>query len=869
MRLKTLALASLLSTASFALAQTAADDAGRNYGGSASESPDALMYSPSYEECLKSGKPVITRQAIYHDGWIDLNKNGKKDVYEDPTADVEARVEDLLRQMNVEEKTVQLATLYGYSRVVKDYLPTPGWKKELWKDGIGNIDEHLNGFYYFKNDKLPGNAYIWPASKHAWAINEVQRFFIEDTRLGIPADMSNEGIRGIEAVKATNFPTQLGLGQTWDRDLIHQVGVITGREAVELGYNNVYAPIMDVGRDQRWGRYEEVYGECPFLVSELGIQMVKGIQAQGVVSTLKHFAIYSDNKGAREGYARCDPQCGPREAEAIHLWPFERVIKNANPLGIMSSYNDYAGEPIQTSHYYLTDVLRDRMGFKGYVVSDSLAVEWPYQKHRTAKDRKDAVLQCIMAGLNIRTNFDHPNNYVLPLRELIKEGAVPMSVVDDRVRDVLRVKFWQGRFDRPYRDIKPADAEVMSEANLAVAKRASYESIVLLKNDNNALPWNWSKVKTIAVCGPNADARDYALGHYGPLDVPVSTVKTALEERAAKHGVKVLYAKGADHLDSKWPDTEIYNEGPTEKEQKMIDEAVANARQADVAVVVVGDMTRGNPGIRGTVGENCSRTGLNLTGHQDALIRAIAATKKPIVIVHISGRPNTINWANRLSPAIIQAFFPGMFGGDAVVDTIFGDYNPGGKLTVTFPKTVGQVKMNFPTLPGAQNEVGGVSVRGLLWGFGHGLSYTDFAFSDLKLDWPGKSSGRKPTVSDTIKVSCVVKNTGDRAGDEVVQLYTRDIVSSVMTYDKNLRGFERVKLQPGESKTVSFELIPEYLELINHDYKRVVEPGKFRVMIGNSSMDIPTPKDKAGKNLPKDPKARGIWLTADFEMVEK
>ena len=383
----------------------------------------------------------LPRNVIYKKGWIDFNKNGVMDIYENPNAPLEQRIEDLLSQMNVEEKTCQMVTLYGYKRVLADDLPTPEWKKKLWKDGMGAIDEHLNGFQQWG---LPpsDNPFVWPASLHAWALNEVQRFFIEETRLGIPVDFTNEGIRGVESFKATNFPTQLGLGHTWNRELIHKVGYITGREARLLGYTNVYAPILDVGRDQRWGRYEEVYGESPYLVAELGIEMARGLQKDyQVAATAKHFIAYSNNKGAREGMARVDPQMSPREVENIHVYPWKRVIKEAGILGVMSSYNDYDGFPIQGSYYWLMTRLRREMGFRGYVVSDSDAVEYLYSKHGTAADMKEAVLQAVQAGLNVRCTFRSPDSYVLPLRELIAEGAISMETIDERVRDILRVKF--------------------------------------------------------------------------------------------------------------------------------------------------------------------------------------------------------------------------------------------------------------------------------------------------------------------------------------------------------------------------------------------------------------------------------------------
>lgn len=815
------------------LANTNRDNAGVNTGGAASAVAGQLLYAPTYTECLQSGKPVVPRKDIYHDGWMDLNKNGRKDVYEDSTQPVEQRLDDLISQMTVEEKTAQMATLYGYNRVCKDFLPTQSWRTALWKDGVANIDEHLNGYAYF-DEKLPGVEFLWPASKHAWALNEVQRFFIEDTRLGVPGEFTDEGIRGVEALKATCFPTQLGMGQTWDRELIRKMGEVTGREAHALGFNNVYAPIMDVMRDPRWGRCEESYGEDPFLVSELGIQMVKGIQSQQTVSTMKHYAIYAANQGAREGLARVNPRCGPREAEMIHLWPFERVIREAGPLGVMSSYNDYDGVPIQGSHYYLTDVLRTRFGFKGYVVSDSDAVEYLNGKHHTAADYKEAVRQSVMAGLNVRTTFNPPSTFVNPLRALVGEGAIPMAVLDARVRDVLRVKMWEGLFDQPFHALTEADKTVLRPEHLAVAARASRECLVLLKNENNLLPLAAAQIKTIAVCGPNADSTAYASGHYGPLTAPVVTMRAALERRFAGKAA-VLYSRGCDHFDANWPDTEIMREPPTADEQKEIDVAVANARRADVAIVVVGDIPRGMPTTRGTVGENCSRTSIDLTGRQDDLIRAVATTGKPVIVVNISGRPVALNWANRLCPAILQAFSPGMEGGHAIVETLLGDCNPGGKLTCTFPKSAGQLEMNFPAKPAANVEPTGkarVNVAGLLWPFGHGLSYTTFKYSELSV------TPRQATNGGSVTVQFKLTNTGHRTGDEIVQLYVNDVVSSVTTWEKRLCGFERVTLQPGETRTVTLVITPEGLTLWNEAMQRVVEPGEFKVMIGASSEDI-------------------------------
>lgn len=773
------------------------------------------------------------KSEMYHKGWIDFNKNGIKDIYEDPAATLDARIENLLQQMTLEEKTCQMVTLYGYKRVLKDALPTPEWKQMLWKDGIGAIDEHLNGFQQWG---LPpsDNENVWPASRHAWALNEIQRFFVEDTRLGIPVDFTNEGIRGVESYKATNFPTQLGLGHTWNRELIHQVGLITGREARMLGYTNVYAPILDVGRDQRWGRYEEVYGESPYLVAELGIEMVRGLQHNHqVAATAKHFAAYSNNKGAREGMARVDPQMPPREVENIHIYPFKRVIREAGLLGVMSSYNDYDGIPIQGSYYWLTTRLRKEMGFRGYVVSDSDAVEYLYTKHNTAKDMKEAVRQSVEAGLNVRCTFRSPDSFVLPLRELVKEGGLSEEVINDRVRDILRVKFLIGLFDAPYQtDLAGADDEVEKEANEAVALQASRESIVLLKNTDNTLPLNIDKIKKIAVCGPNADEEGYALTHYGPLAVEVTTVLEGIREKA-QGKAEVLYTKGCDLVDAHWPESEIMEYPLTPDEQAEIDRAAANARQADVAVVVLGGGQR-------TCGENKSRTSLELPGHQLKLLQAVQATCKPVILILINGRPLSVNWADKFVPAILEAWYPGSKGGTAVADILFGDYNPGGKLTVTFPKTVGQIPFNFPYKPASQID-GGKNpgpdgnmsrINGALYPFGYGLSYTTFEYSDLEITPKVITPNQKATIR--LKVT----NTGKRAGDEVVQLYTRDILSSVTTYEKNLAGFERIHLKPGESKEIVFTLDRKHLELLNADMKWTVEPGEFAIMAGASSEDI-------------------------------
>jgi beta-glucosidase len=781
---------------------------------------------------LPAQNDFTIKKNIYHDGWTDLNKNGRMDVYENPKAPIDRRIEDLLSQMSLEEKTCQTATLYGFKRVLQDELPTPEWKNEIWKDGIANIDEHLNGWAAGSK-----SIYANDIKKHVWAMNETQRFFIEDTRLGIPVDFTNEGLRGLAFTTATSFPSELGMGHTWDPTLVQQMGRITGQEARALGYTNVYAPTLDVSRDQRWGRIEDTYGEDPFLVSRLGVQMVKGLQENfTVAATGKHFAVYSVGKGAREGEARTDPQVSPREVENILLPPFKAAIKEGGLLGVMSSYNDYDSIPVTGSRYWLTERLRNDFGFRGYVVSDSAAVEYLYSKHAVAADMKDAVRQSIEAGLNVKTNFTRPDDFILPLRELVKEGKVPMKTLDDRVRDVLRVKFTIGLFDHPY--VSDADATerlVNSADHQRVALRAARESLVLLKNEQNILPLS-KKTNSIAVIGPNADDDSTARYRYGPSNVKGITVLEGIKAKLG-NAVTVNYAKGCEITDKNWPESEVLPEPLTKEEQDEISNAVAAARKSDVAVVVLGDSMK-------TVGESASRTSLDLPGHQLELVQAVYATGKPVIVVLINGRPMSINWIDKHVPGIIEAWFPGAQGGTAIADALFGDYNPGGKLTVTFPRTVGQIPFNFPTKPKAQWEGEKTRVNGALYYFGHGLSYTTFAYSNLGISTAGSISGSQAINSSkfgpgaSVVVTVDIKNTGPREGDEVVQLYTRDLVSSVTTYEKNLRGFERIHLKPGESRTVRFILKPDDLALWNRSMHFVVEPGKFRVMIGSGSEDI-------------------------------
>ncbi|RAJ79159.1 beta-glucosidase [Chitinophaga dinghuensis] len=769
------------------------------------------------------------QQPIYRNGWIDFNKNGKKDVFEDPSRTVDERIKDLLSQMTLDEKTCQMATLYGYGRVLKDEMPTPEWKNKVWKDGIANIDEELNSV---ANNKKAQTQYSFPYNRHAAAINTVQRWFIEETRLGIPVDFTTEGIHGLNHDRATPLPAPIGIGSTWNRALVLQAGQIAGREAKLLGYTNVYAPILDPARDPRWGRVVECYGEDPFLIAELGKEMVNGIQSQGVASTLKHFAVYSIPKGGRDGNARTDPHVAPREMHQLYLYPFRRVIQEAKPMGVMSSYNDWDGEPVTGSYYFLTQLLRKEFGFDGYVVSDSDAVEYIYSKHHVAVDYKDAVRQAVEAGLNVRTNFTPPEDFIMPLRQLVKEGNVSMKTIDSRVADVLRVKFKLGLFDHPYVDEKLADKGVHTAADDSFALQLNRESLVLLKNEKNTLPLNRAAVRKILVTGPLATAESHANSRYGPSNNPVINVLDGIRKLAG-NGINVTYSKGCDVVNPGWPGTEIVPTPLSQAEQDSIADAVSKAKDADVIIAVVGEDDK-------RVGESLSRTSLDLPGRQLQLLQALHATGKPVVAVLINGQPLTINWEDQNLSAILESWFPGPQGGIAVAEALFGDYNPGGKLTVTFPKSTGQIELNFPYKPGSHadqpssgnNGYGRTSVNGPLYPFGYGLSYTTFSYGNLSV------TPEQNHQQGDFQVSVEVTNTGKRTGDEVVQLYMHDKVSSVTTYVWQLRGFERVTLKPGETKTLHFTLHPDDLALLDKDMNWTVEPGEFEIAVGGNSEDL-------------------------------
>ena len=761
---------------------------------------------------------------IYQDGWIDRNKNGEQDPYENPELSTDERIADLLGQMNMDEKTAQMGTIYGYKRILKDPRPTPKWKERVWKDGIGNIDEHCNGVKHI--DENVDHA------THAALLNDIQKWFIEETRLGVPVDFTNEGIRGVCHNYASNFPTQIGVGATWDRDLVRRIGEITAREGKALGYTNIYSPILDVVRDPRWGRVVECYGESPYLVGELGLQQCLGIQSQGVASTIKHFATYSTPNGGRDGKARTDPQVPYRDMHQILMHPFEKVIKEAQPWGAMSSYNTYDGVPVTGSPYFLTELLRETYGFKGYVVSDSGAVSRLTEQHKTAVDFETAIVDAVTAGLNVRTNFQDTEKFVIPLRKVVAEGRLSEELIDERVTDVLRVKFELGLFDTPFVDPEKVGEVIHIPEHEAATLEAARKSIVLLKNDG-ILPLDPSAYKTILATGPCAADPLPMISRYGPGASDVITPLAGLESFFGDKA-EVLHAKGCHYFDKNFPESDILTEAPTAEAQAEIDEALALAEKADLIIAYVGDT-------HDTVGESKTRLSLNLPGHQDLLVQKLVETGKPVIVVLMPGRSVSCNWIDQNVPGILCAWHGGEKVGQAITETLFGDYNPGGKLPITFPKSAGQIPLAFPHRNGAwggqskghdPNGWGTSRVRGPLYPLGHGLSYTTFEYGELSV------TPENPTADDEIIFTCEVTNSGARDGDNVVQLYIKDEVGSVAPFNKMLRGFERVPLKAGETKTVTFKVNPKRdLKMLDLENNWVVEPGLFTATIGESSSE--------------------------------
>ena len=742
-------------------------------------------------------------------------------------------VKDLLSRMTLEEKIAQLGSLFAVP--LKENGKFSAKKAApLLKNGIGHIS-------------APALDANFTSRNIAEFTNTIQKYLVEKTRLGIPAIMHEECLSGFRAAHATIFPQNIGMASTWEPELMQKVTSVIRRQMKATGLHQGLAPMIDITRDPRWGRCEESFGEDPYLAGKFAVAYVRGLQGndikKGIAATLKHFAGH----GLPEAGLNCAPvHLGSRYFREVFLYPFEKAVREAGALSVMNAYHEIDGVPCAVSKELLTDILRKEWGFDGVVVSDYFAIDQIMTYHHVAETQKDAAAMALAAGLDIELPFT--NCYGDPLLKAVNNGNVPMELIDLSVSRVLEFKFRLGIFDNPYVDEKAAENVFDLPAERALAREAARKSIILLKNEANLLPLK-KDIKTIAVIGPCADSQRNLLGDYtfashdafevqkdsetgreafnwknkGFEEKKVTSQKVVsiLEgiKAAVGKNTRVIYAKGCDIKGG---------------DKNSFPEAVKAARAADVAVVAVGDKSGLMPD--NTSGEMRDRETLCLPGVQEELVKAIYETGTPVVLILVNGRPYTMKWLAENVPAIVNAWEPGEEGGSAIGDVLFGDYNPGGKLPDTFPLYEGQLPIYYAHKPsGRKKDVWTDYVEGSakpLYEFGYGLSYTTFKFSNLQI------ANKKITAKGTLKVSCDVKNTGKHEGDEVVQLYINDVVASLARPVKELKAFSRITLKPGEIKTVSFSVPADDLAFYNIDMERKVEPGIFKLMIGNSSDNI-------------------------------
>jgi beta-glucosidase len=722
--------------------------------------------------------------------------------YKNPNLSVDERVADLLKRMTLEEKVAQLVGVWPRQRELKP---------EELKHGIGQVA---------RQQERKG-----PREGAAFA-NSVQKLLVENTRLGIPAIFHDEILHGHMAQGSTSFPQPLALASSWDLDLITKVFRAGALETRVRGSHQVLGPNLDLGREPRWGRTEETYGEDPYLVSRMGVAVIKAIQGESptfdnehVMATAKHLAAH----GQPEAGTNVAPaNFSERTLREVFLPSFEAAVKEANVSSVMASYNEIDGVPSHMNTWLLEKVLRQEWGFKGNVVADYYAITQLMDLHKVVGSKPEAAKLSLEAGVDIE--LPDPDIYPNLIR-MVKEGKISETVIDQSVARNLRAKFLLGLFENPYVDPERAVTVTNSAAHRELAAEAARRSIVLLKNENNLLPLDRSKLKTLAVIGPNA-ARVH-LGGYSDNPGRGVSVLQGVTEKAGPQ-IKVVHAEGCKITKEggDWfADTSHLSDEADDR--KLIAEAVETAKSADVALLVLGgnEDTNKEAWADNHLGD---RDSIELVGRQNDLVRAILATGKPTIVNLINGGPLSINYIAENVPAILEGFYLGQETGIGVADVIFGDYNPAGKLPISFPRSVGQLPIYYNQKPSARRGYL-FTDKSPLFPFGYGLSYTTFSYGK-----PGVSPAQM-APNGQAKVSVEVTNTGKRAGDEIVQLYIRDLVSSVTRPIKELKDFKRISLRPGETKTVEFTITPDKLWFYDLNMKRVVEPGTFEIMIGPSS----------------------------------
>ena len=738
----------------------------------------------------------------------DTGQKNDETVYMDPDQPIDRRVEDLLSRMTLEEKVGQINWPCVYMRGYGEDIPAR--REGVRKYVIGDlVDIGPGGGFFTLANEISREG----TRQQAEVFNELQQLVLDKTRLKIPLMQVEEGTHGFMAPGATIFPEGLGLGATWNTDLIEDVYGAAAKEARATGVHQLFTLVIEPNRDPRHGRNQQTYSEDPYLCSRFAEAIVYGAQGNDISANDKVIAglcHYPGQTQGLNGINRGSMDLSERTIREIFLPPWEAGVKKAGALGVMATHPSIDGYPNHGSEKYLTTILRDELGFKGNVLSEGSNTGTLIYE-RVVATEKEAGPIVLNAGVDVNITFE--SGYMEDMIENINEGNVPMELLDRAVRRVLSLKFQLGLFEDPFVDVERAIEIVHNQEHQDIALEAAREGIVLLKNDNDLLPLD-KNIRSIAVIGPNADDRENLLGDYIPKKLLYEAV-TVLEAIKGKvsPGTKVSYVKGCNVLDS------TLNEIPA---------ARAAASQADIAIVVVGEDER-------TDGESDDAADLDLTGYQADLIKAVHGTGTPTIVVLISGRPLTIRWTAEHVPAIIEAWMCGERGGEAIADVLFGDYNPSGRLPITFPRHVGQMPFYYNYKPFKFNRHWRAYVTyplTPLWEFGHGLSYTEFEYTNLQI------SPEIINPGNSVNIRLDIKNTGDLAGKEVVQLYIDDVISSVVTPIIELKGLEKISLEPGEQKSVSFQLSPHDLSLINMAMEREVEPGTFEIMIGRSCQDI-------------------------------
>lgn len=760
-----------------------------------------------------------------------LARSGGREVYRDRNAPVPDRVRDLLGRMTLEEKVAQMRCLWmSKARISENNAFSPAKAAGLIPDGIGQISQPsdtIGTSDYPKED-------FRDAESAVAFVNALQRYLVTETRLGIPALFNEETAHGLKARGATIFPNPLGLGSTWDPDLVEQVFAVAGREARLRGATVALSPVLDLARDPRFGRVEEFFGEDPYLVAQMGIASVRGQQGRSrplrsdkVFVTLKHFV-----HGAPLGGLNTAPaDMSERTLREAYLVPFEQVIRHADPAVIMPSYNEVEGVPSHASVELLQRTGRERLGFKGAYFSDFGGVTNLVSDHRMAADNDQAAVLAVTAGVDC----EMPDGEAYArLPALVRAGRVPEARIDAAVSRILALKFEAGLFENPYADPVKAVRGVNTPADVKLARNAAQRSIVLLKNDG-VLPLDPAARLKLAVIGPNAV--DPLFGGYSGENAKAVGVLAGIKA-AAGPGMTIEHAEGVriiNRAQSGVSATRPIRLADQAENAQRIAEAVQVAARSDMILLVLGDVpeitreaiAQAIPGDRRTLG---------LFGDQDALVEAILATGKPVVALLINGRPLAVTRLAEKANALVEGWYLGQEGGNAFADVLFGQVNPGGKLTVTFPTSAGDLPVYYNQHPSAKTRRYIEGRTSTLFPFGHGLSYTSFDISEPRLARPTIGAG------ETAVVEVDVTNTGARAGDEVVQLYVRDDVSSAPRPVLELKGFRRVTLKPGERRTLRFELEPDALAFWNIDMKWAVEPGTFTVSAGASSASLKSAK---------------------------